>query len=881
MNQRPLPLILAAFVLGEVWIWQFQRTAALAALILVSFILSGINWARKSSFCYEIEKKYTANMPHCRKKSTFYEIFSSLSVLAACGACLGGVTEYRWLQQKNAFDKWKDGSTYLIEGQIEEKKEGEKSTALTLKHLKIRDFSGNIRNYEIEEVNENKKNSKVGKEGIENMNSKRRKEIESMNSKGWKTQTGKLLLYADANKQYGIGHRIWFLGKIESFSLSSNPGEFNQRRYQEGKGVFGCCYEPDIVNEWYGSFLIGEGLRQVRESLAQIYKTNLTKNQIGPVLAMVLGDKSEMQNEQKELYKLGGISHILAVSGLHMTLLGAGLYRILKRAGLGYGISACFSFPGILAYAIMTGSSSSCLRASLMLMIYLLGEWMGRSYDLCSSLSLAGILLLIEIPDRLFDSGFLLSFGAMGGIGLFYPAVKQGLFSESIVKKSTKGKRIDKKDIINQIGTGLLGSLSVTVFTLPLSLYFFHGVSVAGIFLNLLVIPLMSLLFFLLVLGGCLSQFDITSVLGCGCLYAGGKTIDFYEVLCKGAEKVPGGYLTLGYRGFIFSVIYYLVLAVFTAILYQWTKKERASQQKSREKKNRGRNMAKKILSFSTVLCLIVFVLVTGRKDTFLTVLDVGQGDGILFHNRTGEVVFIDGGSTSKKQIGNYIIKPALTYYGISHIDNWIISHTDEDHISGLMELLETGYPIGRLILPKLNETNEKEQLLKQMAKKNQTQVYYFSINDRIVLKEGILISLHPSKKNQGSNVNENSLVMLLSLPFQDIFLTGDVEKNGEEILNKAMEQFSFLPQKERILKVAHHGSANSTGKEFLNLVKPHASIISCGLRNRYGHPAAETIKRLQEAGTEIIRTDIQGAVEIRCKPKTEYYCYGKRENKN
>lgn len=822
MNQRPLPLILAAFVLGEVWIWQFQRTAALAALILVSFILLGIDRAGKSSF------------------------FSSLFLLAVCAACLGGVTEYRWLQQKKEFNQWKDGSIYLIEGQIEEKKEGEKNTVLILNHLKIKDFSGNIRHDESE-----------AKESREN------------------SIRGKLLLYTDTDNYYGIGHRIWFWGKIESFSLPSNPGEFNQRRYQEGKGVLGCCYKPDIVRKWYGSFLIGEGLRQVRESLAQVYRKSLTKNQIGPVLAMVLGDKSGMSENQKELYKLGGISHILAVSGLHMTLAGAGLYRILKGAGFGYGISACFSFPGIVAYAMMTGRSSSCLRAALMLMIYLLGEWLGRSYDLCSSLSLAGILLLIEIPDRLFDSGFLLSFGAMGGIGLFYPAVKRELFDGYLLTKKTDFNKRNIKGVIDRTATGLLGSLSVTVFTLPLSLYFFHGISIAGIFLNLLVIPLMSLVFFLLVSGGCLSLFGITSVIGRGFLYAGGKIIDFYEVLCKGAEKIPGGYLTLGYRDFIFSVIYYLILIIFVAVLHQGKKTEKAHPKKSRKKKNRRGETGKKILSLSTALCLMILVLATGRKDTFLTVLDVGQGDGILFHNRTGEVVFIDGGSTSKSQIGNYVIKPALTYYGISHIDNWIVSHTDEDHISGLMELLEAGYPIGRLIFPKLNKTNEKNQLLEQMAKKNQTQIYYFSINDRIILKEGIIISLHPAKKNQGNNVNENSLVMLLSLPFQDIFLTGDVEKTGEEALNEAIEQISFLPQKERILKVAHHGSANSTGQNFLNLVKPHTSIISCGRGNRYGHPAGETIKRLQETGTKIIRTDKQGAVEIRCKLKAEYYCYG------
>lgn len=785
--------MLAGFVLGEVWIWQFQRTAALAALVLAVMILIGYTSKKQGSF--------------------FYGSYKSLFFLLAFFMLLGGIRSSRWFWEKEGLERVKDQKVHRIEGQIEEITEGENFTRLVLKHLFL---------IEGESYRKNGQKNSLG---------------------------GRLLLFAPEGISYGMGHRIVFQGKIEAIVSPTNPGEFDRKIYQENRGVFGCCWNPEILKQSYGSFLIEEGLRKFRKRLSSFYIKYMEQDQSGVALAMVLGEKSKLLPEQKKLYQLGGISHVLAVSGLHMTLVGVGIYKILRKAGCGYGVSAVWSFPCILAYAVLTGSSSSCLRASLMLIVYLLGEWMGLSYDLLSSLCLGGILLLWELPGRLFDSSFLLSFGAMGGIGVVYSFLKDCFCKE---------KRIKKK-----LAEGMLGSLSITLATIPLSLYFFHGFSPAGIFLNLLVIPVMSLLLPILILGGILGLLSLTEQIGIGCLFLGGKIIDFYEILCKIAEKIPGGYLTVGYRGVVFAIGYYLVLFFALFLIYKMD------------------SIRKKRMILAVTGCVFCFLItLTGRRDCFLTVLDVGQGDGILFHSKD-EVCMIDGGSSSRRKIGTYVLEPALSYYGISYVDNWFVSHGDEDHLSGVTELLESGYRIGRLILPVMTQKTESICKLEVLAKENHTEVIFMKAFDEIKLKEGSFFCLHPSGETAGKDSNENSLVLMLSLPRQNIFLTGDVEKAGEKALNQVLgiaeERNVKRTRKEQVLKVAHHGSSNGTGEEFLELVKPDTALISCGTNNRYGHPGADTLKRLHQRGITVYRTDKQGAIEIRCGQRTEYKTFQKK----
>jgi len=274
------------------------------------------------------------------------------------------------------------------------------------------------------------------------------------------------------------------------------------------------------------------------------------------------------------------------------------------------------------------------------------------------------------------------------------------------------------------------------------------------------------------------------------------------------------------------------------------------------------------------LLCCILFVHCTGRNDTFLTMLDVGQGDGILYHTKYDEVCMFDGGSTSESKIGQYVIRPALEYYGIDKVDYWFLSHMDEDHISGAKELLKSGFPVYNLILPIRKEKSNKQLEFEELARKNNTKIFYMKQGDRLKLKDSTLYCVYPKKNNTGDE-NQNSMVLLLNTPHQQILLTGDVEKEGEIEMIKQLKNYSIKKEKEQILKVGHHGSANGTKEELLRIFMPDTSLISCAIDNTYGHPAKDTIQRIENAGAKIYYTMKYGAVEIRLGKETSYLGYG------
>lgn len=775
MNKRPLLCVLAGFVLGEVWFYQFHETAAKAVFSFVAMMMIII--------CI-------------RKKDSFF-LFLFIGLLT------GGIREIQWISWQNSFEHCLSIENCRIEGKIESEKITDSSHMVIVNELTI-------------------------------------------NQKPYK---GRIVVYLESDLNYYLGCTIKLNGMVESFQKPTNPGEFDYKKYQKGKGIWGCVYEPDITEVRYGSFLIKEEVSRFRKTTALYLKSNMDESQYGIATAMLLGEKGELKKSQKTLFEQGGISHVLAVSGLHMTLIGAGIYKLFRKIGFSYPICVVSSFPVILLYAMMTGMSSSCLRASVMLIVYLIAQWKGYIYDLPSSLALAGIWLLWEIPDRILDSGFLLSFGAMIGIGILSPFLQE-TFMQSMEK--------------NRIKSNFFSGIVIMLCMLPLSFHFFYGVSVAGVFLNIIVIPMMSLLVPLLAFGGMGWLSFFPEFLSKICLFVASVLIGLFQFLCQKTEKIPFAYLQVGYRGKDFVLLYYFLLLLAVMGLCCVNRKR------------------KKYVLLIWGITVFFFIYFTGRNDSFLVALDVGQGDGILFHSETGEVSMIDGGSSSKKKVGEYIIEPALKFYGITRVNYWFLTHMDEDHTSGVEELLERGYPIQYLILPDLKEQTEKQRELEKLAYQNHTKVIYMSRGSSLRLKKETIYCLHPKKGQAYDDANQGSLVLLLTVKNQEILLTGDVEKSGEEEMKQYWKtvESRFLGtkekgNKERILKVAHHGSAYGTGIELLEAFAPNVAINSCGKNNVYGHPAKETVQRILDCGAVFYDTSMFGAIEVKCGEKAQFYSYG------
>lgn len=270
-------------------------------------------------------------------------------------------------------------------------------------------------------------------------------------------------------------------------------------------------------------------------------------------------------------------------------------------------------------------------------------------------------------------------------------------------------------------------------------------------------------------------------------------------------------------------------------------------------------------------MVLYVFMLIPPQNDRFnICFLDVGQGDCIIIKNDNGKVYMIDGGSSDKDSVGKYIITPYLKYYGIEKIDYCIMTHSDSDHISGIIEIFEQKnadrITIDNFLLP--NPDNELKdeayyQILR-LAKNHCNKVRYVKTYDKIIDGDMTMTCVHPDNGCKTDSANAYSAVLSIVHKNNSILLTGDLEKDGEDkVLDILNSDFENFPQKYTLLKAAHHGSKNSTTEAFLRRTMPEKTIISCGKNNRYGHPHSELLKKLEYIETKIYRTDVEGALDF------------------
>ena len=260
----------------------------------------------------------------------------------------------------------------------------------------------------------------------------------------------------------------------------------------------------------------------------------------------------------------------------------------------------------------------------------------------------------------------------------------------------------------------------------------------------------------------------------------------------------------------------------------------------------------------------VTILSLRGRSLLQICFLDVGQGDGVVIQTPAGACVMIDGGSSSKKNLGRYQLEPYLKNQGIAYIDAIFVSHTDHDHISGLQKLLEdsgdglTTIRAGYLVLPDWADPPDSWKELAGTAERSGTKVVTSGRGDTFTVKDTTFEILAPNKNTVAEDINEASLVIELHYGEFDAIFTGDIGKETEERL--AEDQ---LLSDVELLKTAHHGSRYSSSKEFLQAVRAETAVISCSYRNVYGHPAPETIERLEEAGCQIEYTMKSGAVTV------------------
>ncbi|MDY4793313.1 MAG: DNA internalization-related competence protein ComEC/Rec2 [Pararoseburia sp.] len=643
------------------------------------------------------------------------------------------------------------------------------------------------------------------------------------NQKG-KIYCPSMILYPNSD-EHSIGTTYVGTAQYEAFEPGRNEGNFDAKEFYLSNGVYGKLKYQKVEKVIPPKVIIFQKLYEFRNRLVRVYEKNLPGEEAGMMSAIALGEKGLLDQEAKELFRLAGFAHILAISGLHISVVGMFVYRGLRKKGLGYWLAGMIATLLVVAYGLMCGMGNSLIRALIMYLIMLLANALGEAYDSLNGLAFAALIMAGYHPGLLKNTGVWFSFMAVIGVVTVGKKMAQDF--------GTGGK--------NKIKESVGMALGIQLFTFPLVALFYYEIPVYVMVLNLVLLPFVGILLGTGLVGGLMGLW--VPFAGKAILFVSHLIIFMYEWCASMSLKFPGAVQIVGAPKLWKVGVYYVLLYL---VCYGKIKKE------------------KKIFWLRRVLLLVSIGLVIfpGKKSFEIDVLDVGQGDGTFIRGENGTTFFVDGGSSDEKQVGKYRILPFLKYRGVRKIDYWFVSHTDEDHISGLMEALEMEYSIENLVFSSYVNENEGYEKLCDLAREAGTKICYMEPGDTCIAENVKWSCLYPDKSFQDSN--GNSMILLLEHSdnkeetiFRGLF-TGDM----------GMEQEKDLLAKYHLrtvdyLKVAHHGSKNSSDEAFLKAIQPRIATISCGEDNSYGHPHAETLMKLEKLHTKIYRTDFEGQIKI------------------
>lgn len=639
------------------------------------------------------------------------------------------------------------------------------------------------------------------------------------------------------------GSRIALTGELSLFSAASNPGEFDSRSYYHNMGYDFCLSAQEWEQKGEKYDRIAERLWQLREAAKEKLAQLCPQKDYGIYCAVLLGDKSDLDADQKKLFQDQGIAHILSVSGLHISAIGMLLFGIFMKLTGSFAFSGAMGSILVLFYTSFTGNAVSTIRAAIMYLIAAAGRQRGRIYDMPTAVAAAALCILFFQPLAIFQASMQLSFGAVLGISLAGDVFK----------------RLPKK--VSHRESGFFAVMGLSIVMLPVMLYHFYQYPLYSLLINQLILPFAGILMAApaAALGASLIGPSFSSAL----LFPGHLVILFYDFLCRFFEKLP---LSVQYPGRPSAwriIVYFALLGVIgiSGRILNHKRKEMAQANSGAQKKRQ-----KYLLHLFAVLlasgyygfgCL--FLHADAFPDLSITMLDVGQGDCVFLKLPDGTAILSDGGSSSRQNVETYVLEPFLWSNGISRLDYVFVSHADSDHTNAVFDLMEE-YPdmIGTLMLPESDSAQKQFSDLLALADKNNIPVNWVSKGD--VLRSAAVPDLSfeilwPEKNAFFEDTNALSLVWRLSYGNFSMLFTGDLPKEQETSLTGL--------EASTVLKVAHHGSNYSTTSEFLQLVQPKLAVISCSANNRYNHPGADTLSRLQAQNTQILITKDCGAITI------------------
>ena len=679
----------------------------------------------------------------------------------------------------------------------------------------------------------------------------------------------KLILNLKKNKlkeniDFQYGDYIILSGEFKIPNEARNYGGFNYKQYLKGEKIYGiinvsnniCLIKKDNGN------LLGKVVNILQNSIKNNMEKILPEETSNLCVGILIGIRNELSEDIESNFKESNLTHMLAVSGSHITYIILGLTILLNKTNKRFAKIITILF--LIFFMALTNFTPSVMRACFMGIIMLVSKLVYKKTDVWNNLALSALIILVINPYTILNIGFILSYG--GTIGIVLLSKKMSSYIKEKINLNNK--------ILDYIIEALVVTLSANIILIPIMAYSFNKVSFTFWISNVLASPFMGAV---VILGFIVYIISLLSI-SIAKIIAIPLNIVLI-LLIKMAEicsKIPFSVIIVKTPYILSIVIYYLIVIL---ILNLNPIKKRINIEKIGNIKNKIINKRKIILTY--IICIILFfstiigvTIHNTRNKLTIHFIDVGQGDSSLIITPTNKKILIDGGGSEMGtfDVGEKILLPYLLDRRIISLDYVLISHFDTDHVGGILYILEK-IKVKNVILSKQGENSTNYEEFKAIVKKKKTNLIIVKQGDKVQIDKFVYFDiLFPEEEQLQKNIlNNNSIVAKLTYNNFSALFTGDIEEIAEKRLIEKYKDTNYL--KCQLLKVAHHGSKSSSIQEILDYIQPKIALIGVGADNKFGHPNEGVLKRLKNMNCKIYRTDEMGEINI--------YLDKKRKNKD
>ena len=640
----------------------------------------------------------------------------------------------------------------------------------------------------------------------------------------------KVLVTLNTNEKLKIYDYYKIKGRLSVPFKAGNPSQFDYGNYLRNFNVYAVFYgakgaEPVFLNsDLSAREKVLQWINDYREKIISIHSNYLTSPNLEILGGIVFGDDAVSPPENiKQSFINSGLLHILAASGMNVAFIFSFFFFFLSALKVNYKVNISAGIVMVIVYSLMTGLGASVVRATFMLVFVLIGKLIDRDAHSISLLAFVAFLMLLYNPMYINDVGFQLSFIVTFGLLIMTPFLMRG-----------------KNKFVNWV----IGTVSIPIiaqlWVMPIQIFYFNNISLYSVFANIMSVPILSVISF----GGFVSSLiaTITPPFICRCFdFVLNPMLTLLVNISDFWGKLPNAAIQTTHPSVFQIILYYAVLLLITALM----------------DKNIRENYLKPIKLALPVLMLVLCLsqISFPNHNLEITAFDVGNADAFLIKTPDNKYLMIDtakSGYNGGKSQAKMLILKYLMDRGIKNIDTIIVTHFDNDHCGGAVDLME-GVSVKNLYVNSLNHDSNAAKQIYKRANLRGVKLILAENNQTVIDKDGLVIRNYICNE-PGVGDNESSVLTLLHYKNFSMLFTGD---SGVDTFMKLK---NYLPQNITVLKVGHHGANGVVNREMLEYLNPRYALISTGI-NKFGHPTIYTVAMLRDR--TILRTDINNSIRF------------------